>query len=68
MGTDVFTQLGCDLAAKRIVVVKSAQHFHGAFAKVAGYILYAGAAGAATPHYATLPYRKIARPKWPLDK
>jgi microcystin degradation protein MlrC len=68
MGTDIFTQRGCDLAAKRIVVVKSAQHFHASFAKVAGHILYAGAPGAATPHYATLLYRNITRPKWPLDK
>ena len=28
MGTDLFTQLGCDLAAKKIIVVKSSQHFH----------------------------------------
>ena len=31
MGTDLFTQLGCDLAAKKIVVVKSSQHFHASY-------------------------------------
>jgi microcystin degradation protein MlrC len=67
MGTDVFTQLGCDLASKDIIVVKSAQHFQASFAAVAKSVLYVGAPGAATPHLETLPYRKIKRPKWPLD-
>jgi microcystin degradation protein MlrC len=67
LGTDVFTKLGCDLAAKRFIVVKSAQHFHAAFAKVAKHVIYVGAPGAATPHTATLPYTKIGRPRWPLD-
>lgn len=67
MGTDVFTKLGCDLAAKRFVIVKSAQHFHASFSKVARHVIYVGAPGAATPHTATLPYTKIQRPRWPLD-
>ncbi|HEY0294212.1 MAG TPA: M81 family metallopeptidase [Bordetella sp.] len=64
--TDLFTQLGCDLAARKIVVVKSAQHFHASYAKVARHILYVGAPGVATPDWKTLPYKKIKRPKWPL--
>ncbi|NML46141.1 M81 family metallopeptidase [Ramlibacter sp. G-1-2-2] len=67
MDTDVFTQLGCDLQSKGIVVVKSAQHFHASFAKVATQVIYVGAPGAATPHTPTLPYTKIRRPRWPLD-
>ncbi len=67
LGTDVFTQLGCDLAAKSIIVVKSAQHFHAAFSRLTPHIIYVGAPGAATPHTATLPYRHITRPRWPLD-
>ncbi|MFO1329164.1 MAG: M81 family metallopeptidase [Rubrivivax sp.] len=66
-GTDLFTGLGCDLAARRLIVVKSAQHFHAAFSKVAKHVLYVGAPGAATPFLHTLPYRKIRRPMWPLD-
>jgi microcystin degradation protein MlrC len=66
MGTDLFTQLGCDLAAKKIVVVKSSQHFYASFSKVARHVIYAGAPGAVTLDLDTLPYRKIRRPKWPL--
>jgi microcystin degradation protein MlrC len=67
MDTDVFTQLGCDLWAKTVVVVKSAQHFHASFSRIAAKVIYAGAPGAATPHTPTLPYTKIRRPRWPLD-
>lgn len=67
MGTDLFTQLGCDLASKKIIVVKSSQHFYASFSKVARHVIYAGAPGAVTLDLTTLPYRKVRRPKWPLD-
>jgi microcystin degradation protein MlrC len=67
MGTDLFTQLGCDLAAKKIIVVKSSQHFYASFSQVAKHVIYAGAPGAVTLDLTTLPYRKVRRPKWPLD-
>ncbi|WP_332611072.1 M81 family metallopeptidase [Achromobacter sp. ESBL13] len=63
---DLFTQLGCDLSAFKIVVVKSAQHFHASFSKVARHIIYVGGKGVATPDWKTLTYRNIRLPKWPL--
>lgn len=66
MGTDMFTQLGCDLAAKKIIVVKSSQHFYASFSQVAQHVIYAGAPGSVTLDLSTLPYRKLRRPKWPL--
>lgn len=67
LGTDLFSQLGCDPATKKILVVKSAQHFHASFAKIARDVLYVGAPGAADPNYANLPYKKIRQPKWPIS-
>jgi microcystin degradation protein MlrC len=67
MGTDLFTDIGCDLAAKKIVVVKSSQHFHASYSKIAARIVYAAGPGAVTHDLRTLPYRKVRRPKWPLD-
>jgi microcystin degradation protein MlrC len=67
MGSDVFTQLGVDLAAKKIIVVKSSQHFYASFAKVARQVIYVGAPGAVTLDLKTLPYQKIRHPKWPID-
>jgi microcystin degradation protein MlrC len=66
MGTDLFTQLGCNLAAKKIVVVKSSQHFYASYSKVAKHVIYAGAPGAVTLDLTTLPYRKARLPKWPI--
>ncbi len=67
MGTDVFTQLGVDLGACKIIVVKSSQHFYASFSKVAKHVIYVGAPGAVTLDLKTLPYKKIRQPKWPID-
>jgi len=67
MGTDLFTGIGCDLATKKIVVVKSSQHFHASYSKIAARVIYAAAPGAVTLDLRTLPYRKVRRPKWPLE-
>lgn len=67
MGTDLFTGIGCDLSSKKIIVVKSSQHFHASYSKLAKHILYASAPGAVTLDLKTLPYRKIQRPRWPID-
>jgi microcystin degradation protein MlrC len=67
MGTDLFTKLGVDLGAKKIVVVKSSQHFYAAFSKVAKKVIYVAAPGAVTADLKALPYKKIRRPKWPID-
>lgn len=66
MNIDLFTQLGCDLTQKHIVVVKSAQHFYASYSKVAKHVLYVGAPGSATPDWKSLVYKKIKLPKWPL--
>jgi microcystin degradation protein MlrC len=67
MGTDLFTQLGCDLAAKKIIVVKSSQHFRASFSMVARHVIYVGAPGVVSSDLKSLPYKKIRRPKWPID-
>jgi microcystin degradation protein MlrC len=66
MGTDLFTNIGCDLAGKKIVVVKSSQHFHASFSKIARHVIYADAPGSVARDLNTLAYRKVRRPKWPL--
>lgn len=67
MGTDLFTGIGCDLAAKKLVVVKSSQHFHASYSRIGRHVIYAVAPGSVTFDLSTLPYRKIRRPKWPID-
>lgn len=63
---DLFTQLGCDPQSKKIVVVKSSQHFYASFSRIAAQIIYVDTPGALCTDLACLSYRKIRRPKWPL--
>jgi len=65
---DLFTQLGCNPGACRIVVVKSSQHFHAAFARIAARTIYVDTPGALSMNLGALPYRRVTRPKWPLDE
>ncbi len=63
---DVFTPLGIDWRAKKIVVVKSSQHFYATYSPHAKDVLYAETPGSMSMDWKRLPYRK--RPKlWPLD-
>ena len=64
--TDLFTGRGIDLRRQRVVVVKSSQHFHASFSKVAARVIYVDAPGSVTQDLKSLPYRKVARPRWPL--
>ncbi len=62
---DAFDAVGLDPAGKKIVVVKSTQHFHAGFAPIAKEILYVAAPGAIAPDFAAIPYTKLAKPYWP---
>jgi microcystin degradation protein MlrC len=68
LGTELFTQLGLDPAGYRLLCLKSAQHFAGAFGPLARAILRAETGGACptTPHGHA--YRRLSRPLWPLDE
>ncbi|MEO8857165.1 MAG: M81 family metallopeptidase [Burkholderiaceae bacterium] len=68
MGTDLFTGMGVSIADKRIVVVKSTNHFHAAFAPHASRVLYCDSGGPIPRDHATVPYTRVQRPIWPLDQ
>ena len=62
---EAFTQMGIDLAAKQIVVVKSTQHFYSGFLPVAADILYVAAPGAIPMDFADIGFEKFSDPYWP---
>jgi microcystin degradation protein MlrC len=64
---ECFTQLGIDLTAKRLVVVKSTRHFRAHFDAIAAATIVCDAPGALNSDLAQLPYAQLARPIWPLD-
>jgi microcystin degradation protein MlrC len=64
-GTDLFTGLGIDLAAKRAIVVKSTQHFHAAFAPLAQQVLYVDTPGLLRSDFEHIDYRRRSLNYWP---
>lgn len=65
IGVDAFTGLGVAMDAKRLVVVKSTQHFQAEFAPRAKAVVHLAAPGALTPDFAALPYRHRSLKYWP---
>lgn len=68
MHPSAFLQAGCDPWSKRLVIVKSSQHFYAGFAEQAAKILYCDAGGSMSMDAFARPYQKIRRPIWPLDE
>lgn len=64
---DCFTALGIDPATKRLVVVKSTQHFRAGFDALAAAVVYADSPGSLQADLGRLPYQHLPRPVWPLD-
>jgi microcystin degradation protein MlrC len=64
-GRDAFTGLGIDLEAKKLVIVKSAQHFHSDFAPIAKDVIYVSTPGVVAWDFANIPYRRRDLNYWP---
>ncbi|HKU14601.1 MAG TPA: M81 family metallopeptidase [Steroidobacteraceae bacterium] len=62
-----FTAFGIEPRDKRVVVVKSHQHFFQTFGPFAGSVIYACPPGVVQRDFTALPYRHITRPVWPID-
>jgi microcystin degradation protein MlrC len=62
---EAFEGLGCALADKRVVVVKSTQHFYAGFAPIAKSVRYVATAGAIAPEFDKIPYTRKTEPYWP---
>ena len=62
----VFSNVGIDPTKKKILVVKSMQHFHARFAPIAAKILYVAAPGALVPDLTLLDYQHASPDLWPF--
>lgn len=62
---DGFTGLGIPLAERRVIVVKSMQHFYDGYSPLADEVLYVSTPGAIPPDLAQLPLTKRSTPWWP---
>ena len=64
-GTDTFTGLGLTLQDKRLVVVKSTQHFYAKFAPLAKAVFYVDTPGAITQDFAHIAFKVRSLNYWP---
>ncbi|MBM3521345.1 MAG: M81 family metallopeptidase [Alphaproteobacteria bacterium] len=62
---DGFTKLGLDVTKRKIIVVKSTQHFFAGFAPIAKDVRYVATPGAIGPTFESIAYTKLAKPYWP---
>ncbi len=63
-----FAAFGIDPLKKRILALKSAQHFRADYAPIASGIAVVDEGGGITSHnFAALDYKHLRRPIWPLD-
>jgi microcystin degradation protein MlrC len=65
-GVDCLTNLGIEPFEKRVIVVKSSQHFYASFAPLAAEVLYCATPGTLMMDIPAIPYQHIDRRKWPL--
>ena len=63
---DLFSNLGIDPLAKQLLVVKSTNHFHGAFSKISEHIIYIDCGAPYPSNPITNNYKKLIRPIWPI--
>jgi microcystin degradation protein MlrC len=68
LGLEIFRNLGIEPTERKIIVVKSTNHFMGAFGPIASKVIYVDSDGPLSRDYRKLPYTKVARPIWPLDE
>ncbi|MEJ8851263.1 M81 family metallopeptidase [Variovorax rhizosphaerae] len=62
-----FLSQGIDPTQCAALVVKSQQHFRGAFDPIASRTILVDSGGAVSPRLRRLPYQRVRRPVWPLD-
>ncbi len=68
LGAEMFTHLGLDPGSYRILVLKSAQHFAGAYGPYASLIVRADTGGCCAQDPRGHVYKRVKRPLWPLDE
>jgi microcystin degradation protein MlrC len=66
-GPQLFLDLGVDLKSKKIIVVKSAQHYRAWFGDYMAFDMVVDAPGVCTPDVLLMTFHRIPRPLWPFD-
>jgi microcystin degradation protein MlrC len=65
---DIFSNLGIDPGSKDLLIVKSTNHFHDAFSRIASEILYVAVDGPYPNNPVTTDYKRLKRNIWPREE
>ncbi len=68
LDTAVFRSQGIEPTRKKILALKSAVHFRGAYMPIAASIIEVDTPGLTSVDFTRFPYRQLSRPIWPLDE
>jgi microcystin degradation protein MlrC len=63
----MFTRHGIALAGKRVIALKNLYKHKDVFAPLVRDQLFVATPGACPPDWASIPFRRIPRPMWPID-
>lgn len=64
---EVFSEVGIDPFKRKLLIVKSIQHFYAGFAPIASEIIYCAAPGAIVPDFKKIPYTRAPKEhRWPF--
>jgi microcystin degradation protein MlrC len=66
-GLELFRNVDIEPTEKKIVVVKSTNHFMAAYGPIAKKVIYVDSSGPLKRDPAKIPYAKVERPIWPID-
>lgn len=67
LGLELFRNVGIEPTERKLVVVKSTNHFMAAYGPIAKKVIYVDADGPLSRDYRRIPYTRVQRPIWPLD-
>ena len=67
LGLELFSNVGIDPLTRKILVVKSTNHFMAAYGPIAKRVIYIESDGPLARDYRKMVYTKVKRPIWPLD-
>jgi microcystin degradation protein MlrC len=68
LGLELFRNLDIEPNQRKLVVVKSTNHFMAAFGPIAKKVIYVDSDGPLSRDYRRIPYTRVQRPLWPLDE
>lgn len=68
LDTAILRSQGIEPADCKIIALKSAVHFRGAFMPIASRILEVDTPGLTSLDYTRFPYQRLTRPIWPMDE